>query len=62
MRRWERRRRLLWAGILLGLVVVVAVLSVVGAGLRVYDQLVSATRDRRWRPNQTARFALLGGN
>ena len=33
-RRWQRRRRLLWAGLLLGLVVSVAILSVVDAGLR----------------------------
>jgi len=50
MRRWERRRRLLWAGVLLGLVVVVGVLSVVDAGLRIYDHLSSATRDRRSPP------------
>ena len=46
-RHWKRRRRLLWAGVLLGLVVIVAVLSVADAGLRIYDDLVSATRDRR---------------
>lgn len=46
-RRRKQRRRLLWAGLLLGLVVIVAVLSVIDAGLRIYDQLVSATRDRR---------------
>jgi hypothetical protein len=46
-RRWERRRRLLWVGLLLALVVIVAVLSVVDVGLRMYDQLVSATRERR---------------
>ena len=46
-RRWKRRRRVLWAGLLLCLVVIVAVLSVVDAGLRIYDQRVSATRDRR---------------
>ena len=46
-RRWQRRRRLLWAGLLLGLVVSVAILSVVDAGLRIHDQLVSATRGRR---------------
>jgi hypothetical protein len=36
-----------WAGVLLGLVVIVAVLSVADAALRIYDELVSATRDRR---------------
>lgn len=46
-RRWQRRRRLLWAGRLLGLVVIVAVLSVVDAGLRIHDRLVSTTRARR---------------
>ena len=46
-RRRHRRRRLVWAGVLLGLVVIVAVLSVADAGLRIYDELVSATRDRR---------------
>ena len=46
-RHWKRRRRLLWAGLLLCLVVIVAVLSVADAGLRIYDELVSATRDRR---------------
>ena len=50
-RRGHRRRRLLWAGVLLGLVVIVAVLSVADAGLRIYDQLVSATRDRRSKRN-----------
>jgi hypothetical protein len=51
-RRRNRRRRLLWAGVLLGLVVIVAVLSVVDAGLRIYDRLVSATRSpvRPFRP------------
>jgi len=51
-RRWVRRRRLVWAAVLLGLVVIVAVLSVVDAGLRSYDQLVSATRDRRSKPKK----------
>ena len=46
-RRRHRRRRLLLAGVLLGLVVMVAVLSVTDAALRIYDQLVSATRARR---------------
>jgi hypothetical protein len=46
-RRWKRRRRVLWAGLLLCLVAIVAVLSVVDAGLRIYDQRVSATRARR---------------
>ena len=32
---------------LLGLVVLVAVLSVVDAGLRIYDHLVAASRERR---------------
>jgi hypothetical protein len=54
-RRGHRRRRLLWAGVLLGLVVIVAVLSVADAGLRIYDQLVSATRDRRWKRNMLGR-------
>jgi hypothetical protein len=52
-RRWERRRRLVWIGVLLALVVIVAVLSVVDAGLRVYDHLVSATRERRARRKLT---------
>ena len=42
----ERRRRLLWAAMLLGLVMLVAVLSVVDAGLRIYDHLVAASRRR----------------
>ena len=54
-RRGHRRRRLLWAGVLLGLVVIVAVLSVADAGLRIYDQLVSATRDRRSKRNRHGR-------
>ena len=54
-RRGHRRRRLLWAGVLLGLVVIVAVLSVADAGLRIYDQLVSATRDRRSKRNMLGR-------
>jgi hypothetical protein len=52
MRRyWERRRLLLWAGLLLGLAMTVAVLSVVDAGLRIYDRLVPASRDRRSKRN-----------
>ena len=54
-RRRHRRRRLLWAGVLLGLVVIVAVLSVVDAGLRVYDYLLSVTRSRV-RPFQPPPF------
>jgi hypothetical protein len=56
-RHGERRRRLLWAALLLGLVVIVAVLSVVDGGLRIYDRLVSGTRDRRAKPKplRTAR-------
>jgi len=46
-RRRYRRRRLVWAGVLLCLVVIVAVLSVVDAGLRIHDHLVSATRGGR---------------
>jgi Na+-driven multidrug efflux pump len=46
-RHWERRRRLLWAAVLLGLVMTVAVLSVIDAGLRIYDHLVSATPHAR---------------
>ena len=49
-RRRHRRRRLLWAGVLLGLVVIVAVLSVADAGLRIYDHVYAATRDRRAKP------------
>ena len=55
IRRWERRRRLLWAGVLLGLVVIVAVLAIVDAGLRFCDHLVSATRDRRSKRNMLGR-------
>lgn len=56
-RHWERRRRLLWAAVLLGLVVIVAVLSIVDGGLRIFDRLVSATRDQRAKPKplRTAR-------
>jgi uncharacterized membrane protein SpoIIM required for sporulation len=54
-RRLHRRRRLLWAGVLLGLVVIVAVLSVAAAALRIYDRLVSATRDRRSKPAMLGR-------
>ena len=50
-RRRHRRRRLLWAGVLLGLIVIVVVLSVTDAVLRIYDQLVSATRARRSKRN-----------
>jgi hypothetical protein len=39
--------------VLLALVVIVAVLSVVDAGLRVYDHLVSATRERRTKRKLT---------
>ena len=46
-RHWNRRRRLLWAGLLLCLVAIVVVLSVVDAGLRIHDHLVSATRGGR---------------
>ena len=49
-RRSERRRRLLWAAVLLALVMSVAVLSVVDAGLRIYDRVSGATRDRRAKP------------
>ena len=49
-RRGHRRRRLLWAGVLLGLVVIVAVLSFADAGLRIYDRVSAATRDRRAKP------------
>jgi len=42
-RRRHRLRRLLWAGLLLRLVVIVAVLSLADAGLRIYDQLVAVT-------------------
>ena len=49
-RHWKRRRRLLWAGLLLCLVVIVAVLSVADAGLRIYDHVYAATRDRRAKP------------
>jgi len=49
-RRSERRRRLLWAAVLLALVMSVAVLSVVDAGLRIYDRVSAATRDRRAKP------------
>ena len=59
-RRGHRRRRLLWAGVLLGLVVIVAVLSVADAGLRIYDQLVSATRDRRWKRKENTVFRTTG--
>ena len=54
-RRRHRLRRLLWAGLLLGLVVIVAVLSLADAGLRIYDQLVSATRARRSKRNMLGR-------
>jgi hypothetical protein len=56
-RHGERRRRLLWAALLLGLVVIVAVLSVVDGGLRLYDHVSGAARDRRAKPKplRTAR-------
>jgi hypothetical protein len=54
-RRRHRRRRLLWAGVLLALVVIVAVLSVADAALRIYDQLASATRARRSKRNMLGR-------
>ncbi len=62
-RRRHRRRRLLWAGVLLALVVIVAVLSVVDAGLRIHDHLVSATRGGRskWKENKVFRTAGLAG-
>lgn len=50
-RRVYRRRRLLWAGLLLGLVVIVAVLTVVDAALRIYDHLASTARHPRWKEN-----------
>ena len=53
-RHWERRRRLLWAAVLLGLVVIVAVLSVVDGGLRLYDHVSGAARNRRTKPFRTA--------
>ena len=46
-RRRRLRRRLLWAGVLLGLVLVVAGLSLLDAGLWVRDQVVAAGRFRR---------------
>ena len=52
----KRRRRLLWAGVLLGLVVIVAVLSVVDTGLRIYDHLASATHDRRSKRTENTTF------
>lgn len=55
-RRRKLRRRLLWAGVLLGLVVVVAVLSVVNAGLWLHDQVRSAARDRRTKRTATTTF------
>jgi len=60
IRRWKRRRRLLWAGVLLGLVVIVAVLAIVDAGLRFCDHLVSATRDRRWKRKENKVFRTTG--
>jgi hypothetical protein len=41
--------------VLLGLVVIVAVLSVADAALRIYDQLASATRARRSKRNMLGR-------
>ena len=57
MRRWERRRRLLLAGVLLGLVVIVAVLTVVDAALRAYDSVSSGFR-RRSKRKETALFRI----
>ncbi len=59
-RRRHRRRRLLWAGVLLGLVVIVAVLSVADAALRIYDQLVSATRGGRSKRKENSVFHTAG--
>ena len=59
-RRWQRRHRLPWAGRLLGLVVIVAVLSVVDAGLRIHDRLVSATRGRRPKRKTNTVFRTAG--
>ena len=59
-RRRHRRRRLVWAGVLLGLVVIVAVLSVVDAGLRIHDHLVSATRGGRSKRKKNTVFRTAG--
>ena len=63
IRRWERRRLLLWAGVLLGLVVIIAVLAIVDAGLRFCDHLASATRGRhrKRKVNTVFRTAGLAG-
>ena len=49
-RRRRLRRRLLWAGVLLGLVLLVAALSVLDAALGVRDQVVADLRARRTEP------------
>jgi hypothetical protein len=54
-RRRHRRRRLLWAGVLLGLAVTVAVLSVADGALRIYDHVLSAARDRRAKRKMLSR-------
>ena len=59
-RRSERRRRLLWAAVLLALVMSVAVLSVVDAGLRIHDHLVSATRGGRSKRKKNTVFRTAG--
>lgn len=46
-RRRRLRRRLLWAGVLLGLVLLVAALSVLDAALGVRDQVLASRRSRR---------------
>ena len=46
-RRRRLRRRLLWAGVLFGLVLLVAVLSVLDAALGVRDRVVASRRPRR---------------
>ena len=46
-RRRRLRRRLLWAGVLLGLVLLVTALSVLNAALWVRDQVVAAGRSQR---------------
>jgi hypothetical protein len=46
-RRRRLRRRLLWASVLLSLVLVVALLSVLNAGLWIHDQVVSIQGARR---------------
>jgi hypothetical protein len=59
-RRWQRRRWLLWAGVLLGLLVIVAVLTVADAGLRIYDQVVSTTGNRRSKRKENTMFRIAG--